>query len=98
MIANNVCVLFVFSSRRRHTRCLSDWSSDVCSSDLTNPNVVEHCRIRGVPIVPGVATPTDIELALSHGAETLKFFPAENMGGVSTLKALAGPFAGVRFI
>jgi 2-dehydro-3-deoxyphosphogluconate aldolase/(4S)-4-hydroxy-2-oxoglutarate aldolase len=64
----------------------------------TNPNVVEHCRIRGVPIAPGVATPTDIELALSHGADTLKFFPAENMGGVSTLKALAGPFAGVRFI
>src|SRR5262245_22969099 len=32
-----VCVLFFFSSRRRHTRCLSDWSSDVCSSDLRNP-------------------------------------------------------------
>jgi 2-dehydro-3-deoxyphosphogluconate aldolase/(4S)-4-hydroxy-2-oxoglutarate aldolase len=64
----------------------------------TNPKVVEHCGIRGVPIVPGVATPTDIELALSLGVNTLKFFPAENMGGVSTLKALAGPFAGVRFI
>ena len=64
----------------------------------TNPNVIEHCRIRSVPIVPGVATPTDIELALSHGADTLKFFPAENMGGVSTLKAYAGPFSGVRFL
>src|SRR5947199_8339454 len=29
-----MCVFFFFSSRRRHTRCLSDWSSDVCSSDL----------------------------------------------------------------
>jgi 2-dehydro-3-deoxyphosphogluconate aldolase/(4S)-4-hydroxy-2-oxoglutarate aldolase len=64
----------------------------------TNPNVVEHCVIRGVPIVPGVATPTDIELALSHGVDVLKFFPAENMGGVGTLKALAGPFPMVRFI
>jgi 2-dehydro-3-deoxyphosphogluconate aldolase / (4S)-4-hydroxy-2-oxoglutarate aldolase len=64
----------------------------------TNPNVVEHCVIRGVPIVPGVATPTDIELAMSHGVDVLKFFPAENMGGVSMLKALAGPYAGVRFI
>jgi 2-dehydro-3-deoxyphosphogluconate aldolase/(4S)-4-hydroxy-2-oxoglutarate aldolase len=64
----------------------------------TNPNVVEHCRIRSIPIVPGVATPTDIELALSHGADVLKFFPAENMGGVGTLKALAGPYPGVRFI
>ncbi|HEY4235681.1 MAG TPA: 2-dehydro-3-deoxyphosphogluconate aldolase, partial [Lacipirellulaceae bacterium] len=43
-------------------------------------------------------TPTDIELALSHGADVLKFFPAENMGGVGTLKALAGPYPGVRFI
>jgi 2-dehydro-3-deoxyphosphogluconate aldolase/(4S)-4-hydroxy-2-oxoglutarate aldolase len=64
----------------------------------TNPRVVEHCLIRGVPIVPGVATPTDIELALSLGVETLKFFPAENLGGVSTIKALAGPYAGVRFV
>jgi 2-dehydro-3-deoxyphosphogluconate aldolase/(4S)-4-hydroxy-2-oxoglutarate aldolase len=64
----------------------------------TNPNVIEHCRIRGVPITPGIATPTDIELALSHGAAVLKFFPAENMGGVSMLKALAGPFPGVRFL
>jgi 2-dehydro-3-deoxyphosphogluconate aldolase / (4S)-4-hydroxy-2-oxoglutarate aldolase len=64
----------------------------------TNPNVVEHCRIRSIPIVPGVATPTDIELALSHGASTLKFFPAENMGGVSTLKAFAGPYPDVTYI
>jgi 2-dehydro-3-deoxyphosphogluconate aldolase/(4S)-4-hydroxy-2-oxoglutarate aldolase len=64
----------------------------------TNPNVIEHCRIRGVPITPGIATPTDIELALSHGAEVLKFFPAENMGGVRMLKALAGPFPGVQFL
>jgi 2-dehydro-3-deoxyphosphogluconate aldolase/(4S)-4-hydroxy-2-oxoglutarate aldolase len=64
----------------------------------TNPKVVEHCRIRSVPVVPGVATPTDIELALSLGVDILKFFPAENMGGIGTLKAFAGPFAGVRFI
>src|SRR5205814_7892785 len=38
---------FFFSSRRRHTRCLSDWSSDVCSSDLLKP------QLRGVWQVPG---------------------------------------------
>jgi 2-dehydro-3-deoxyphosphogluconate aldolase/(4S)-4-hydroxy-2-oxoglutarate aldolase len=64
----------------------------------TNPNVVEHCLIRSVPIIPGVATPTDIELGLSLGLTTLKFFPAEILGGVAMLKALAGPFAGVRFL
>jgi 2-dehydro-3-deoxyphosphogluconate aldolase/(4S)-4-hydroxy-2-oxoglutarate aldolase len=64
----------------------------------TNPKVVEHCLKRGVPIIPGVATPTDIELAMSLGVTTLKFFPAENLGGVAMLKALAGPYAGVRFV
>jgi len=64
----------------------------------TNPKVVEHALRRGITMVPGVATPTDIELALSLGVTTLKFFPAEAMGGVATLKALGGPYPDVRFI
>jgi 2-dehydro-3-deoxyphosphogluconate aldolase / (4S)-4-hydroxy-2-oxoglutarate aldolase len=64
----------------------------------TNPHVVEHVLMRGVPMVPGIATPTDIELATSLGATTLKFFPAEQMGGADTLKAFAGPYPEVRFI
>jgi 2-dehydro-3-deoxyphosphogluconate aldolase/(4S)-4-hydroxy-2-oxoglutarate aldolase len=64
----------------------------------TNPKVVEHALKRGVPIVPGVATPSEIELATSLGAEALKFFPAETMGGVAALKAFAGPFPDARFI
>jgi 2-dehydro-3-deoxyphosphogluconate aldolase/(4S)-4-hydroxy-2-oxoglutarate aldolase len=64
----------------------------------TNPKVVEHVQKRGVVMCPGVVTPTDIELAMSLGATTLKFFPAESMGGVTTLKALAGPYPDVRFI
>ena len=64
----------------------------------TNPRVVEHVRKRGITMCPGVVTPTDIELAMSLGITTLKFFPAETMGGVATLKALAGPYPEVRFI
>jgi 2-dehydro-3-deoxyphosphogluconate aldolase/(4S)-4-hydroxy-2-oxoglutarate aldolase len=64
----------------------------------TNPRVIEHVRKRGLTICPGVVTPTDIELAMSLGITTLKFFPAEAMGGVATLKALAGPYPDVRFI
>ncbi|MCI0333189.1 MAG: bifunctional 4-hydroxy-2-oxoglutarate aldolase/2-dehydro-3-deoxy-phosphogluconate aldolase [Planctomycetes bacterium] len=64
----------------------------------TNPAVVEHVLMRGLPMVPGVVTPSEIELAMSLGATTLKFFPAETMGGVVTLKALAGPYPDVRFI
>jgi 2-dehydro-3-deoxyphosphogluconate aldolase/(4S)-4-hydroxy-2-oxoglutarate aldolase len=64
----------------------------------TNPKVVEHVLKRGLPIVPGVATPSEIELATSLGVEVLKFFPAETMGGVATLKAFAGPYADARFL
>jgi len=64
----------------------------------TNPLVVEHVLKRGGAMIPGVVSPTEIEFALSLGATTLKFFPAETMGGVAMLKALAGPYPDVRFI
>lgn len=64
----------------------------------TNPKVVDHSLLRSVPIVPGVATPTDIELAMSFGLDAVKFFPAENFGGTSTLKALAGPYQDLKFL
>lgn len=64
----------------------------------TNPEVVEHVVMRGVPIVPGIATPSEIEQALALGATALKFFPAETMGGVAALKAFAGPYPEARFI
>jgi 2-dehydro-3-deoxyphosphogluconate aldolase/(4S)-4-hydroxy-2-oxoglutarate aldolase len=64
----------------------------------TNPRVIEHVLKRGLPMVPGIATPTEIERALSLGVEVLKFFPAETMGGIAALKAFAGPFPEVRFM
>ena len=64
----------------------------------TNPKVVEHVLQRGLPMVPGVATPSEIELATSLGVSVLKFFPAETMGGVASLKAFAGPYPDARFI
>ena len=51
-----------------------------------------------VPYFPGVATPTEILQALSSGLTILKFFPAESMGGISTLRAMSAPFPNVRFI
>jgi Entner-Doudoroff aldolase len=53
---------------------------------------------RGVPILPGVSTPTEIELGLVHGITTFKFFPAEAAGGVRYLAAVAGPYPDVRFV
>lgn len=63
-----------------------------------NPSVVEYCLKHEIPIIPGVATPTEIALALEYGLEVLKFFPAEAFGGLKTLKALSAPYGQVQFI
>ena len=60
--------------------------------------VVERAKALGVPILPGVCTPTEIEQALDAGLSLLKFFPAEAMGGVPYLSALAGPYREVLFV
>jgi len=62
------------------------------------PKVVEWCLQARVPVLPGVATPSDILLALDHGLTILKFFPAESLGGTPMLEAMAAPFGGVRFV
>jgi 2-dehydro-3-deoxyphosphogluconate aldolase/(4S)-4-hydroxy-2-oxoglutarate aldolase len=63
-----------------------------------NQKVVGWCLDEGVPVTPGVATPTEIEMALERGLEILKFFPAEAMGGIGALKAIAAPYVGVKFM
>lgn len=63
-----------------------------------NPRVVDYCQAYDIPIYPGVCTPTEIEAALEKGLTTLKFFPAEAIGGVEALKAISGPYSFVRFI
>ena len=63
-----------------------------------NPAVVEASLELGMPVFPGVNNPTDIELAMGFGLETVKFFPAEASGGVPFLKALAGPYPAMRFL
>lgn len=60
--------------------------------------VVERCRELDVLVIPGVATATEVIAALDEGLDLLKFFPAEAVGGVGYLRALQGPFPGVRWI
>ncbi|MFD0818841.1 bifunctional 4-hydroxy-2-oxoglutarate aldolase/2-dehydro-3-deoxy-phosphogluconate aldolase, partial [Micromonospora zhanjiangensis] len=62
------------------------------------PAVVRRCQELGVPVFPGVSSATDIQAALDAGIEVVKFFPAEQLGGVAMIKALAAPFRSVRFI
>jgi 2-dehydro-3-deoxyphosphogluconate aldolase / (4S)-4-hydroxy-2-oxoglutarate aldolase len=62
------------------------------------PAVVRRCQELGVPVFPGVASATEIMMALDAGVRTVKFFPAEQLGGAAMVKALAAPFRSVRFI
>lgn len=57
-----------------------------------NPKVVAHCIEKGIPVTPGVTTPSQIEQAMEMGLSVVKFFPAEQSGGIAMLKALAGPY------
>ena len=63
-----------------------------------NAKVVRRCRELNVAVFPGVATPTEIQMAMDEGVEVVKFFPAEAIGGIKALKAIAAPFSMMRFI
>ena len=69
----------------------------IVSPGLSRP-VVEWCQRTAVAVMPGVATPTEILMAIEYGLSTLKIFPAEALGGVSMLEAMAAPFAGLKFV
>lgn len=65
-----------------------------------NPQTVKHAQAIGLPFMPGIATPSDIELGLALGCKFLKFFPAEANGGIAMLEALSAPYkhTGIRFM
>ena len=63
-----------------------------------NPDIVHYCQEKDVPIVPGCANPSDIEVALSLGLKTVKFFPAEPLGGIKLIKAMSAPYGSVTFL
>lgn len=57
-----------------------------------DPELVEYAQNKGVPIYPGCTTPTDYHAALKFGLELIKFFPAEQSGGLGKIKAMSAPF------
>jgi 2-dehydro-3-deoxyphosphogluconate aldolase/(4S)-4-hydroxy-2-oxoglutarate aldolase len=69
----------------------------IVSPGLSRP-VVEWCQRAAVAVMPGVATPTEVLMAMEYGLSILKVFPAEALGGVSLLEALAAPFGGVKLV
>ncbi len=57
-----------------------------------DPELVAYCQSKNLPIYPGCTTPTDYHAALKFGLEVLKFFPAEQSGGLAKIKAMSAPF------
>ena len=53
------------------------------------PKVVKYCVDKGILIIPGCANPSDVEQAIEYGLEAVKFFPAEQAGGLAYIKAIA---------
>ena len=63
-----------------------------------NPKVVEYCIKKGYPVTPGIMTPTELEMALGLGLDVVKFFPAENAGGLKMIKAMSAPYTMMKFM
>jgi 2-dehydro-3-deoxyphosphogluconate aldolase / (4S)-4-hydroxy-2-oxoglutarate aldolase len=72
--------------------------ADFAVAPGTNPQVVEASLARGLPILPGVSTPSEVETAMALGLRTVKLFPAELLGGVSFIRALCGPYRDIAFV
>ncbi|SJZ68543.1 bifunctional 4-hydroxy-2-oxoglutarate aldolase/2-dehydro-3-deoxy-phosphogluconate aldolase [Anaerorhabdus furcosa] len=63
-----------------------------------NPNIVKYCQEKSIPVLPGCSCASDIECALELGLTTVKFFPAEQLGGLKMIKALSAPYTKVNFM
>lgn len=64
----------------------------------SNGKIIDRVLSAGVAMIPGVATPSEIEAAMERGLNVLKFFPAEALGGIAMLKALSGPYSQIKFV
>ncbi len=64
----------------------------------SNGKIIDRVLAAGVAMIPGVATPSEIEAAMERGLNVLKFFPAEALGGIAMLKALSGPYSQIKFV
>lgn len=63
-----------------------------------NPKTVKYCIEKNIPITPGTSSPSDIEQAIELGLDVVKFFPAEQSGGLAKIKAMAAPYVNMKFM
>ena len=63
-----------------------------------DPEIVDDCLDKQIPVFPGCITPSEIAQAVKRGLRVVKFFPAQQFGGVATIKALSAPYVGLKFM
>lgn len=78
-------------------RAINAGASAIVSPGL-NPEVVRYCISRNIPVCPGTANPSDLEVALSLGLKAVKVFPAEAIGGIKLIKSMSAPYGDLRFM
>lgn len=100
LVAENKSILVGAGSLRNETdvqKVVSAGAKFLVSAGFSAAIARESTKL-SIPYFPGVATPTEILQALDTGISTLKFFPAESLGGVSMLQAISAPFPGITFM
>lgn len=78
-------------------QAINDGAEFLVSPGLSR-EVVHTARDQGIPILPGVASPSEVQYAAALGLTTVKLFPAAQLGGPAYLRALAGPFPSIKFV
>ena len=63
-----------------------------------DPEIVDYCIGKNIPVFPGCTTASEVAWGVKRGLNVLKFFPAEQCGGVATIKALCAAYVGVKFM
>jgi 2-dehydro-3-deoxyphosphogluconate aldolase/(4S)-4-hydroxy-2-oxoglutarate aldolase len=81
-----------------HVKAAVDAGATYIVSPGLNRSVVEYCIHQRIPVLPGIATPTEAGTVLEYGLKVAKFFPAESNGGVPFLRAMGTPFKDLKFV
>ena len=63
-----------------------------------DPEIVDYCLKKEIPVLPGCISPSEVAQAVKRGLKTVKFFPAEQAGGVAMIKAMAAPYTQMKFM
>ena len=63
-----------------------------------DPEIVDYCMERNIPVFPGCVSPSEVAQAVKRGLKVVKFFPAEQAGGLAMLKAMAAPYTMLKFM